>query len=102
MVALRMKPRKRLVCLILALVGLVLIYNPPTATAQSNLTEAPFTEVKLADIPLYLFRETGGHTALIRELLFTADGRELVSVSDDKNHSCMVGRPRWKFTVFYT
>lgn len=28
--------------------------------------------------------EAGGHRAIIRELLFTADGRELVSVSDDK------------------
>jgi WD40 repeat protein len=28
--------------------------------------------------------ETGGHVAIIRELLFTADGRELVSISDDK------------------
>jgi WD40 repeat protein len=28
--------------------------------------------------------ETGGHVAMIRELLFTADGRELVSISDDK------------------
>jgi WD40 repeat protein len=28
--------------------------------------------------------ETGGHQAVIRELLFTADGSELVSVSDDK------------------
>jgi WD40 repeat protein/type II secretory pathway predicted ATPase ExeA len=28
--------------------------------------------------------ESGGHVAMIRELLFTADGRGLVSVSDDK------------------
>jgi WD40 repeat protein len=28
--------------------------------------------------------ETGGHVAMIRELLFTADGRELVSISDNK------------------
>src|SRR5207245_9135530 len=28
--------------------------------------------------------EAGGHVGMIRELLFTADGRELVSVSDDK------------------
>jgi len=28
--------------------------------------------------------EAGGHVAMIRKLLFTADGRELVSVSDDK------------------
>jgi WD40 repeat protein len=28
--------------------------------------------------------ESGGHVAIIRELLFTADGRELISVGDDK------------------
>lgn len=28
--------------------------------------------------------EAGGHQAIVRKLLFTADGRELVSVSDDK------------------
>ena len=28
--------------------------------------------------------EAGGHVAMIRELLFTADGRELISVGDDK------------------
>ncbi len=28
--------------------------------------------------------EAGGHQAVIRKLLFTADGSELVSVSDDK------------------
>jgi WD40 repeat protein/type II secretory pathway predicted ATPase ExeA/nitrate/nitrite transporter NarK len=32
----------------------------------------------------HLVVETGGHVAMIRELLFTADGRELVSISDDK------------------
>jgi WD40 repeat protein len=31
-----------------------------------------------------LVLEAGGHRAVIRALLFTADGRELVSVSDDK------------------
>src|SRR5262245_14170832 len=31
-----------------------------------------------------LVLEAGGHHAIIRTLLFTADGRELVSVSDDK------------------
>ena len=52
MVALRMKPRKRPLGLILALVGLVLVYNPPSATAQSNLAKAPSTAVLAADSPL--------------------------------------------------
>jgi WD40 repeat protein len=37
-----------------------------------------------ADATPQLVLEAGGHQALIRTLLFTADGRELVSVSDDK------------------
>ena len=76
--------RKLLTILIMALVGLAVVYNPSTTSAQSNLTEAPSTVVLTADIPMRLVFEAGGHSALIRELLFTADGRELVSVGDDK------------------
>ena len=79
-----MNSRNLLTILILALVGLVLVYDPPTTTAQSDLTEAPATAVQAADTPLRRVLEAGGHSALIRQLLFTADGRELVSVSDDK------------------
>src|SRR5712671_6094819 len=43
------------------------------------------TEVRAgADATPQLVLEAGGHQAIIRKLLFTADGRELVSVSDDK------------------
>ena len=79
-----MNSPKMRIRLMLVLSVMVLVYEPPTTRAQSNLTETPSTEVQLADTPLHLLRETGGHSALIRELLFTADGRELVSVSDDK------------------
>ena len=79
-----MNSQRLLINLLLSLVALVAIYDPPTTTAQSNLTEAPSTVVLSADTPLRLVLEAGGHSALIRELLFTADGRELVSVSDDK------------------
>ena len=79
-----MNSQKILICLMLALAVMILFYNPPTTTAQSNLTEAPSTAVQAAESPLRRVLEAGGHTAVIRELLFTADGRELVSVSDDK------------------
>lgn len=36
-----------------------------------------------SDIP-HLVIESGGHLSIIRELIFTADGSELISVSDDK------------------
>src|SRR5438093_6209281 len=43
------------------------------------------TEIRAgADATPQLVIEAGGHQAIIRKLLFTADGRELVSVSDDK------------------
>ena len=43
------------------------------------------TEVRAGtDSTPQLVLEAGGHQAIIRKLLFTADGRELVSVSDDK------------------
>jgi WD40 repeat protein len=42
-------------------------------------------EVRIGgDATPQLVLEAGGHQAIIRKLLFTADGRELVSVSDDK------------------
>src|SRR5919197_28493 len=43
------------------------------------------TEVRTGtDAAPQLVIEAGGHQAIIRKLLFTTDGRELVSVSDDK------------------
>jgi WD40 repeat protein/nitrate/nitrite transporter NarK len=44
----------------------------------------PSPGVRLPEGPPQLVVEAGGHTAMIRKLLFTADGHELVSVSDDK------------------
>ena len=45
---------------------------------------SPTEAVAVADATPRLVLEAGGHQAIIRKLLFTADGRELVSVSDDK------------------
>jgi WD40 repeat protein len=46
-------------------------------------TRAVVALQKLENAPR-LVLESGGHLAVIRSLLFTADGRELISVSDDK------------------
>ena len=45
-----------------------------------------FAAAQLPDISATprLVLEAGGHQALIGKLIFTADGRELISVSDDK------------------
>ena len=48
------------------------------------MADAVSTDEPIPDNAPRLVVEAGGHTAIIRELLFTADGRELVSVSDDK------------------
>jgi hypothetical protein len=50
----------------------------PLAAAVRNAAE------EAADAAPRLVIETGGNQALIRKLLFTAYGRESVSVSDDK------------------
>jgi WD40 repeat protein len=50
--------------------------HPSAATPTAASTSA--------DAAPRLVIEAGGHQAIIRKLLFTADGRELVSVSDDK------------------
>jgi WD40 repeat protein len=47
-------------------------------------TASPTGAHATADATPRLVIEAGGHQAIIRQLLFTADGRELVSVSDDK------------------
>ena len=44
----------------------------------------PRPGVRLPEGTPRLVVEAGGHTAVIRKLLFAADGRDLVSVSDDK------------------
>jgi WD40 repeat protein len=57
----------------------------PTQTPTTAVTSHRLSPEKpLSDAAPHLVVEAGGHAALIRELIFTADGRELVSVSDDK------------------
>jgi WD40 repeat protein len=52
----------------------------------------PLTVVKTEAAP-HLMVEAGGHTARILQLLFTAGGRELISVSDDKTIRVWVVAP---------
>ena len=79
-----MNPRKEPLNLMLVLVVMAMAFNPSSTAAGSNTTETSPSAVQTSDPSPRLVLETGGHRALIRELLFTADGRELVSVSDDK------------------
>ncbi len=68
----------------LALVAMLLTLDAPTTATGSNATETPSPAFQASDNSPRLVLEAGGHSAFINELLFTADGRELVSVSDDK------------------
>ena len=52
--------------------------EPLERTFTSPLTHTPETAPRLVI-------ETGGHQAIIRKLLFTPNGQELISVSDDKS-----------------
>ncbi|HEY7493737.1 MAG TPA: AAA family ATPase, partial [Candidatus Tectomicrobia bacterium] len=57
----------------------------PAETPAPSVTPLRLTPEKpLFDGVPRLVVEAGGHAAIIRELLFTADGRNLISVSDDK------------------
>jgi len=52
-------------------------FGPITAVSPAAAAQMPDTSPRLV-------LDAGGHRAIIRKLLFTADGRELVSVGDDK------------------
>jgi len=69
--------------LMLGLVVVVLLCYLPSTAAGTNATLSPAAAGQSLDDSPRLVLEGGGHLAVIRALLFTADGRELVSVSDD-------------------
>jgi WD40 repeat protein len=79
-----MKIQKLLVKLVLSLLcSLMFCYGLTYSIAQfSNVSSAALAQTIDSDPRLVL--EAGGHQAIIRALIFTADGRELISVSDDK------------------
>src|SRR4051812_3781930 len=54
-----------------------LIMPPILALVAAAAVAAPPGEPLLA-------LDAGGHTALVRQVLFTPEGRELISVSDDR------------------
>ena len=69
------------------MIGIVLIGVPAGPSFRAtvpHMAEAVSTSEPTSENAPRLVIEAGGHTAIIRELLFTADGRELISVSDDK------------------
>ncbi len=56
----------------------------PEAWNLSEATTTPRPARRLQPASPRLVIEANGHRGIIRQLLFTADGRELISVSDDK------------------
>ena len=68
----------------MGVVVLVLTCYLPICAVVPNAIGATDTENQTQKNGPHLVLEAGGHLALIGTLIFTADGRELVSVSDDK------------------
>jgi WD40 repeat protein len=79
-----MSPRKLPLGLLLALVGVVLVCEPSNTIVGLGTTISAAVAGQNPENAPRLVLEAGGHLAVIRALLFTHDGRELVSVSDDK------------------
>jgi WD40 repeat protein len=78
-----MSQRFSCICYVIGIACLV--FGCPQGHDMGQPRGAGPTEVRAgADATPQLVLEAGGHQAIIRTLLFTADGRELVSVSDDK------------------
>ena len=80
-----MNLRKLPLNLMLCLVVMVLVFYLPNILVWSSTAVLPATAVQEPDTSPRLVLEAGGHQAVIRKLIFTADGRELISVSDDKS-----------------
>ena len=79
--------RKRLLLLLFTIFVSGCISDPgPVEPTQSHriTREAPGPVERSKRRAHHLFLNTDGHTDIIRELIFTADGRELISVSNDK------------------
>jgi hypothetical protein len=79
-----MSPRKLTLSQILFfLIKFVFIYL--SLLVVGTIAVVPIAKAAQApEIAPRLVIEAGGHTAVINGLIFTADGRELVSISDDK------------------
>lgn len=75
-----MKPAILKLIILLVLFAVVMFHEPPANAISSNKTR----EANAAKQEPRLVIESGGHLAVIRRLIVTADGRELVSASDDK------------------
>ena len=67
-----------------ALAVAALLVMPASSHAKSNTAGSRGIRAALTEASPQLVIETGGHQALILQLIFTADGRELISVSHDK------------------
>ena len=79
-----MNPRKRTLCLIAGLVFLVKVCFLSIFAVGTHTVVAFAAAAQTLENDPRLVLEAGGHQALIGTLIFTADGRELISVSDDK------------------
>ena len=71
------------ICAVLG-VTCLLVGCPVSQDSRPPHAAAPIDVPPVSDTTPRLVLDAGGHQAVIRKLLFTADGRELISISDDK------------------
>jgi WD40 repeat protein len=79
-----MSARKLLPGFILSLAVMAVFCYVPNSAVEANTRVSAIAVPQTRENGPSLVLEAGGHLAVIRALLFTADGRELVSAGDDK------------------
>ena len=79
-----MNPQKATLKFMLGLVVNFMIFLSGGSTTTANATQSTDAARQTPDKLPFLVLESGGHLALISALIFTADGRELISASTDK------------------
>ena len=65
-------------------VWIIFLVCPPVAAMENSVSISAGASMQITDDAPRLVLEAGGHLAVIRTLLFTADGSELISAGDDK------------------
>ena len=79
-----MNLRKMSLSLLLTILAVVTVFYLSLLAFGPNDIASIAKAAQAPDIAPRLVLEAGGHTAVINGLIFTDDGRELVSISDDK------------------
>jgi len=72
------------ISILITILFTVLVYVWHTDTSDQKSPQPPISEPIKQESPPILQIDHGGHKALIRDIVFTPDGRYLVSAGEDK------------------